>query len=70
MSALLEWVADGKQTRFIAGTALANTPSVRLLESLGFEKVGEERVSFYKDENGDDIYFTGGVFSLAAANGS
>lgn len=51
-------------TRFTAGTALANLPSVRLLESLGFAQTGEEKVSFYKDENGNDIFFDGGIFEL------
>ncbi len=45
-----------------AGTALANTPSVRLLASLGFTLVRTEKVSFYKDENGRDIVFDGGIF--------
>ena len=49
---------------FTAGTAIKNLPSVKLLKSLGFTKVGEERVSFYKDENGNDIVFDGGVFEL------
>lgn len=47
-----------------AGTALENTPSVKLLLSLGFRLIGTEKVSFYKDENGQDIYFEGGVFEL------
>ena len=47
-----------------AGTALDNVPSVRLLKKLGFELVGTEKVSFYKDESGNDIFFEGGVFAL------
>ena len=47
-----------------AGTALGNAPSVRLLKSLGFELIDTERVSFYKDAEGNDIAFEGGVFSL------
>ena len=47
-----------------AGTALNNTPSVRLLKSLGFDLIGTEQVSFYKDDEGNDIVFEGGVFSL------
>ena len=50
--------------KFSAGTGLANLPSVRLLESLGFRKIGEEKVSFYKDEDGNDIVFDGGIFEL------
>lgn len=45
-----------------AGTALDNTPSVRLLKTSGFQKVGEEKVSFYKDEKGNNLIFTGGIF--------
>lgn len=51
-------------TRFTAGTALNNTPSVRLLKSLGFTLTEREKVSFYKDENGNDITFDGGIFVL------
>ncbi len=47
-----------------AGTALDNGPSVRLLLALGFELTGTERVSFYKDAEGNDIFFDGGIFSL------
>lgn len=51
-------------TEFLAGTAVKNTPSVRLLESLGFKQVGMEKVSFYKDSTGEDIVFDGGVYEL------
>ena len=47
-----------------AGTAMKNKPSVNLLLSLGFLLEGTEPVSFYKDENGEDIYFEGGNFRL------
>ena len=63
LSALLERLADGRKTTFTAGTALGNLPSVRLLDALGFERVGEEKVSFYKDESGADIFFDGGIFA-------
>ncbi len=52
-------------TRFSARTALSNTPSVRLLTSLGFQPIGTEKVSFYKDSRGEDIVFEGGIFELA-----
>ena len=42
---------------FTAGTALANAPSCRLLEKLGFVCEGEERVSF-----DGAVSFTGGRF--------
>lgn len=48
--------------KIIAGTALANTPSVKMLYSLGFKLVGTEKVSFYEDPEGDDIVFEGGIF--------
>lgn len=64
LSALIEHMRGLGATRFSAGTALDNLPSVRLLASLGFEQVGEEKVSFYKDIEGNDIFFNGGVFEL------
>ncbi len=48
----------------IARTALNNTPSVRLLSGLGFVLTGREKVSFYKDTDGNDIYFNGGIYIL------
>ncbi len=62
MQALMRFLANGADMEFTAGTALENRPSVKLLYSLGFEKIGEERVTFYKDEQGKDIYFDGGIF--------
>lgn len=50
--------------RLTAGTALRNTPSAALLKALGFERIATERVSFYKDADGSDITFDGGVFAL------
>ena len=50
--------------RLIAGTALNNMPSVSLLKSLGFELIETEKVSFYKDTDGNDIVFDGGVYQL------
>ena len=64
LSALTE-LMKAKGTKLItAGTALANAPSVRLLERLGFVLTGTEQVSFYMDENGDDIVFEGGIYEL------
>ncbi len=62
--ALIEYLAEKGIKRLTAGTAINNIPSVRLLKSLGFKQVGEEKVSFYKDEYGNDIYFDGGLFEL------
>lgn len=47
-----------------SGTAINNTPSVSLLKTLGFELIGTENVSFYKDTQGNDIVFEGGIFKL------
>ncbi|MCR5753468.1 MAG: GNAT family N-acetyltransferase [Acetatifactor sp.] len=49
-------------SRIEAGTALNNIHSVRLLQRLGFKQVRTEKVSFYKDEDGNDIVFEGGVY--------
>lgn len=48
--------------KIFAGTALKNAPSVALLTSLGFRLTGTEQVSFYQDENGNSIWFDGGIF--------
>jgi len=62
LAALLTHLRERGFTRFSAGTALNNTPSVRLLTSLGFQLVGTEQVSFYKDAQGNNIVFEGGIF--------
>lgn len=63
-SALLTHLRERGFTHFSAGTALNNTPSVKLLTGLGFRLAGTEQVSFYKDAQGQDIVFEGGVFEL------
>ena len=60
--ALFEYLRTMGITKFSAGTALNNSPSVKLLTSLGFKLVGQEKVSFYKDADGNDIVFDGGIF--------
>ena len=50
--------------KITAGTALNNTPSVKLLNSLGFRQTGTETVSFYKDEEGNAVNFEGGIYEL------
>ena len=62
--ALFEYLKGMNITKFVARTALNNLPSVKLLKSLGFELVDTEKVSFYKDEDGKDIFFDGGIFEL------
>ncbi|MBQ9746483.1 MAG: GNAT family N-acetyltransferase [Clostridia bacterium] len=66
-TALMEHIAKTKNAKvFTAGTALANTPSRKLLEKLGFVLVGTETLSFYKDESGNDIFFEGGIYRKEA----
>ena len=62
MIALFDYLRTLGITNFSAGTAINNTPSVKLLTSLGFKLVEEEKVSFYKNANGKDIVFDGGIF--------
>ena len=62
--ALFDYLRTLGITKFIAGTAINNTPSVSLLKSLGFELTETENVSFYKDAQGNDIVFQGGIFKL------
>lgn len=50
--------------KFVAGTAMNNKPSVSLLNSLGFNLIATEDVSFYKDHKGNDIIFEGGIFEF------
>jgi RimJ/RimL family protein N-acetyltransferase len=50
--------------KIITGTASINLPSIKLLEGLGFQKIGEEKVSFSKDESGKPIEFIGYQFVL------
>ena len=60
--ALFDYLRTLGIMKFSAGTALNNTPSVKLLTSLGFKLVEQEKVSFYKDANGKDIVFDGEIF--------
>ena len=63
-TALIDLMKKAGITELCAGTALKNTPSVKLLTKSGFKLVETESVSFYKDKNGNDISFDGGVFKL------
>ena len=62
--ALFDYLRTLGINKFSAGTALKNTPSVKLLTSLGFKLVEQEKVSFYKDTMGNDIVFDGGIFEM------
>ena len=64
ISSILDVMKDKGAVTIAAGTALNNTPSVRLLASLGFRQTGTEIVSFYKDAEGNDIKFEGGNYEL------
>lgn len=67
LAALFDYLGALGITKFTAGTALQNTPSVSLLKSLGFQLLGTEEVSFYQDAQGNDIVFEGGIFELNTA---
>ncbi|MBQ8893546.1 MAG: GNAT family N-acetyltransferase [Clostridia bacterium] len=56
-------LASAPVRRFTAGTALANTPSVRLLERLGFTLTGTETLSFQPG-----TVFEGGLFQLSRSS--
>lgn len=62
--ALLDYMRKLGVTRLTAGTALQNEPSVTFLKALGFSLTETEKVSFYKDEHGEDVVFDGGIFAL------
>ena len=64
LAALIEYLTTIGIKKLTAGTAINNIPSVSLLKSLGFKLIGTEKVSFYKDEHGSDIFFKGGIFGL------
>ncbi len=64
--ALFEYLQKIGITKFTAGTALENKPSVSLLHALGFRQTKTEKVSFYKDDQGNDIVFDGGIFERSA----
>ena len=64
LSALIDYLPSIGIKKLTAGTAINNIPSVSLLKSVGFRLIGTEKVSFYKDEHGNDITFEGGNFEL------
>ena len=49
-------------TRFVAGTADCNIPSVKLLLKLGFSKIRSFEGSFAKDATGNSITFAAGEY--------
>ena len=59
---ILDYMKSLGTEKIYAGTALKNTPSVRLLKCLGFELTGTETLSFHKDSDGNEVYFDGGLF--------
>lgn len=65
LTALIDFVQGIRPGAVItAGTALKNIPSINLLRSVGFRQIGTERLSFYKDDAGQDIWFDGGIFEM------
>lgn len=63
-AALFEYMKNLGIKKISARTAIKNLPSAALLKSLGFNQIKTEKVSFYKDLDGRDIIFDGGVFEL------
>jgi [ribosomal protein S5]-alanine N-acetyltransferase len=51
--------------RVITGTAALNQSSCRLLERLGFQKVGEKVSSFKNAEDGTPIEFLGYIYAMS-----
>ncbi len=51
--------------RVITGTAAVNQSSCRLLERLGFQKVGEKVNSFKNAEDGTPIEFLGYIYAMS-----
>lgn len=71
ISALISYIRDIQPgTVITAGTASENLPSVSLLKALGFIRIGSERLSFYKDANGQSICFEGGIFQKTLSKSS
>lgn len=62
---LLSYMKRENINCIVARTAIANEPSIKLLNYVGFEKKGLEMVSFYEDKCGHKIYFEGGIFEMA-----
>lgn len=62
LTAILDYMKELGATKIHAGTAINNIPSVALLTNLGFDLIGTEQISFFKDDEGKDIVFEGGNF--------
>ncbi len=63
---MLDRVFDELQaSKVVTGTAALNQPSCRLLEQLGFRKIGEEVSSFKTAEDGKPMEFLGYVYALS-----
>ena len=63
VNALMDYVRVNEHvSAFVCGTALGNTPSMRLIRRLGFRQISTETASFYKDAAGNDIVFASGSF--------
>ncbi len=52
-------------SRVVTGTAALNHPSCRLLERLGFRRIGEKMSSFKAAEDGMPIEFLGYIYALS-----
>jgi RimJ/RimL family protein N-acetyltransferase len=64
--AVIEYAFSGPEADSLTcGTAAANGPSCRLIDRLGFKKIGEETISFRKTPDGKSIEFTGFGFAMS-----
>ena len=61
-SELIGFMKSQGAEAIVAGTAIDNVPSVRLLEKLGFIMISRNQTSFHKDAQGNDIFFESGTF--------
>ena len=62
LSAILIEMNRRGVSHVLAQTALKNTPSIRLLLSLGFRQIDTVKTSISRDEKGNDILLEDGVF--------
>ncbi|MBP7732519.1 MAG: GNAT family N-acetyltransferase [Caldisericia bacterium] len=64
-TALLKKAFENEEIeKIITGTGLANSPSVGLLEKLGFVLISKSKVHFRSDSDGNPMFFEGGLFEL------
>lgn len=62
LTTLLQFLKDNGCLVCYVRTGLKNIPSVNLLRRNSFTCIDTEPISFYKDDDDNPIYFTGGIF--------